>query len=105
MAIPKMTIWHFVDWPIMFPAINVHVSYGFRNYMIIKIFQGPPTCAILFDGPNQTGAYVVLPEGEHMCCEQPVMPLNDISESVLVTPATGSISIISLLKLINTIFD
>ena len=63
-----------------------------------KIFLGPPTCAILFDGPNQTGAYTHLAEGEMMCCTPPIMPLNDISESVYVTPATGWILIISFFK-------
>ena len=57
--------------------------------------QGPPTCAILFDGPNQTGAYANLPVGEEWCCDPPIMPINDASESVYVTPATGSISIIT----------
>ena len=63
--------------------------------VILKIFLGPPTCAILFDGPNQTGAYTHLAEGEMMCCTPPIMPLNDISESVYVTPAMGWILIIS----------
>ena len=53
------------------------------------------TCAILYDGPNQTGTFAHLSEGEMWCCDGPLMPLNDASESVYVTPATGSISIIS----------
>ena len=93
MEAPKITISQFLDWQIMFQAINVHVSERLRNHTVIQIFQGPPTCAMIFDGPSHTGASAALPEGEHGCCDlngQPhVMPLNDALESVNVTPATG----------------
>ena len=46
-------------------------------------------CAMVFDGINQTGASAILDVGEHGCCDHPTMPLNDILESVYVTPATG----------------
>ena len=103
LVIRKMRISQLLDWPTMFQATHAHVSDRLINFIVIKLCQGPPTCAILFDGPNQTGAYAHLPEGEEWCCEHPIMPLNDISESVYVTPATGSISIIS--NLIKIILD
>ena len=46
-------------------------------------------CAMIFDGINQTGESAILDIGEHECCDLPTMPLNDKSESVYVTPATG----------------
>ena len=46
------------------------------------------TCAIIFDGTQQTGTSAALPVGEHECCD---MPLNDAAESISVNPATGFI--------------
>ena len=103
LVIRKMRISQLLDWPTMFQATHAHVSNRLMNFIIIQIFQGPPTCAILFDGPNQTGEYANLSEGEMWCCDGPLMPLNDRSQSVYVTPATGSISIIS--NQINMILD
>ena len=90
MKVPKITILQFLDWPIMFQAINVHVSDRLRNYTVIQIFQGPPTCAMLFDGPSHTGRSEALPEGEFGLTQHSgPMPLNDALESVNVTPAKG----------------
>ena len=76
----------------MLQAINAHVSGRLKKYAFIKILQGPPTCAILFDGTNHTGEYGQLPEGEmEWSSGGPLMPLNDRAESVYVTPAMGSI--------------
>ena len=46
-------------------------------------------CAMVFDGVDQTGSSAILDIGEHTCCDNGPMPLNDILESIYVTPATG----------------
>ena len=80
----------------MLQAINAHVSGRLKKYALIQILQGPPTCAILFDGTNHTGEYGQLPVGEmEYASGGPLMPLNDRAESVYVTPATGSIFLTS----------